>query len=103
MMDVEVEPLFRPGPSLIMKARFICNIGDELSLWDVGSELRIYGENGFGIWLESEEKVREHIVRASTYTNDKTAPAVARNAEAVLVYMRMMQGAMLEETRSGVG
>jgi len=95
MMDVEVEPLFRPGPSLIMKARFICNIGDELSLWDVGDppKLRIYAEDGSGIWLESEEKVRAHVDRLDEINARNTVQclsAIARNYEAIRVYMRML-------------
>jgi hypothetical protein len=93
MMDVEVEPLFRPGQSLIERSRFICNIGGELSLWVVGSELRVYGADSYGIWLGSEEKIREQIAVAKIYADSKTIPAIARNYEAVLVYMRMLQGA----------
>jgi len=89
----EVKPLFWPGQSLIYKAKFICNIGDELSLWAMGDVLRAYGEDGFGIWLESEEKIMEHIAIAHRYSSNETIPAIARNAEAVLVYMRMLLGA----------
>lgn len=89
----EVKPLFKPGELLIEKARFICNINGELSLWNIGSELRIYGENGHGIWLESEKKIREHIAIAHRYSSNETTLAIARNAEAVLVYMRMLLGA----------
>lgn len=91
----EVKPLFRPGPSLRVEARFICNIGGELSIWDVGTVLRVYGEDRYGIWLESEEKIMEHITRAKMYSNNETIPAIARNAEAVILYMRMLQGAQL--------
>jgi hypothetical protein len=93
MTEEEVKPLFRPGESLIEKAKFVCNIGDELSLWDVGTALRVYGEDGYGIWLESEEKIMEHIAIAHRYSNNETIPAIARNVEAVVVYMRMLQGA----------
>jgi len=91
----EVKPLFRPGESLRMEARFICNIGDELSLWNVGEPpaLRAYGEDGYGIWLASEEQIREHIASASARNYRLSIPAIARNYEAVLVYMRMLQGA----------
>jgi hypothetical protein len=89
----KVKPLFWPGESLIEKARFICNIGGELSLWDVDPVLRVYGANSYGIWLESEEKIMEHIARAHLYANSETIPAIARNVEAVLVYMRMLRGA----------
>jgi hypothetical protein len=89
----EVKPLFWPGKSLINGARFICNIGGELSIWGMGDVLRAYGEDGFGIWLESEKKIREHIAIAHRYSSNETIPAIARNVEAVLVYMSMLQGA----------
>ena len=93
MNEEEVEPLFWPGESLRDRAKLICNIGGELTLWDVAGELRIYGGNGYGIWLNGEEQVREHIDRIGQYTNSVTLPALARNFEAVVVYMRMLQGA----------
>jgi len=90
MTEEEVTPLFKPGESLIEKAKFICNINGELSLWDVGTALRVYGEDSYGIWLESEEHVRNHVAKAGTYTNSVTTPAIARNFEVILVYMRML-------------
>jgi len=93
MMDVEVEPLFWPGPSLRMEARFICNIGGELSLWNIGSKLRVYGADSYGIWLSSEEQIREQIAVAKLYADSETIPAVARNYETVILYMRMLLGA----------
>jgi hypothetical protein len=108
MIETEVEPLFRPGESIIAKSRFICNIGGELSLWNVGDppELRIYGANSYGLWLESEEAVERHIARTGSYISTQTIVdpqsdlyyskinnALARNHETVLVYMRMLKGA----------
>ncbi len=95
MINVEVEPLFVPGKSLIEKARFICNINDELSLWDVGEPpmLRVYGADSYGIWLIGEEGVKDHIDRATKYTGNKTIVAIARNYETIILYMRMLRGA----------
>lgn len=93
MTEEEVTPLFWPGASLIMKAKFICNIGDELSLWDIGGALRVYAEDGYGIWLESEEKVREHIANLDIIAAQHTVQCVSvisRNREAILVYMQML-------------
>jgi hypothetical protein len=93
--DSEVEPLFRPGPELSKNPRFICNIGDELSLWSVGwsPTLRIYAEDNHGIWLESEEKVRAHVDRLNEINAKNTVQclsAIARNYEAIRVYMQML-------------
>lgn len=102
MTEEEVTPLFWPGELMRWNAKFICNIGDELSLWVLGDSLRVYGEDGYGIWLGSEEKLRELISKADRYTNSVThgytynsvtLPSIARNFEAVVVYMRMLQGA----------
>lgn len=94
MTDVEVKPLFRPGPSLIERSRFICNINGELSLWDIGEPpvLRVYGADGYGIWLIGEGGVKDHIARATKYTSNKTIPAIARNYETIILYMRMLRG-----------
>lgn len=93
MTDEEVTPLFWPGESLREKAKFICNIGGELSLWAVGGKLRVYGVNGYGTWLENEEALKSHVDRVEQFTNSVTLSAIARNFEAVVVYMRMLQGA----------
>jgi len=91
----EVTPLFRPGLALIEKARFICNINGELSMWDVGEPptLRIYGADSYGIWLIGEEGVKDHIARATKYTSNKTIIAIDRNYETIILYMRMLRGA----------
>jgi hypothetical protein len=92
MTEEEVTPLFWPGESMRVNARFVCNIGDELSLWNVGKSLRAYGQDGFGIWLDSEKAVKRHIDKIDQYPNSVTLHAIARNFEAVVVYMRMLQG-----------
>lgn len=93
MTDEEVTPLFWPGESLREKAKFICNIGDELSLWALSNSLRIYGANGYGIWLENEEALKSHVDRVEQFTNSVTLSAIARNLETIVVYMRILQGA----------
>ena len=89
----EVTPLFRPGLAVITNAKFICNIGDELSLWVLGTSLRIYGADSDGIWLESEGAIKRMIDKINQYTNRATISAIARNYDAVVVYMRMLLGA----------
>lgn len=96
MTETEIEPLFSPAGSLTDKARFICNIGGELSLWVMDTyppNLCIYGADRYGIWLESEGVVQRCLDRMGSRINTRTLEAIARNQDAIFVYMRMLKGA----------
>jgi hypothetical protein len=100
MTDEEVTPLFKSGGS---SAEFLCNINGEVSLWrignGVGSSMRVYTSDYTGAWLDDLEKHEVHIKRLEIFPNmRKHADTLRRNVDVIKLY-----GAMLQETRSGVG
>lgn len=99
-MTTEEKPLFKPGKSLMSQgATFICNINDELSLWRVDRTLRVYVADSIGVWLDNEERLMRQVdmaakerLRITTPQAFRTATIIARNADAVAVYMDMLRG-----------
>lgn len=102
-MTTEEKPLFKPGGSLMSQgATFICNINDELSLWRVDSmdrTLRVYVADSIGVWLDNEERLMRQVevvaqdrLRITTPEAFRTATIIARNADALAVYMDMLRG-----------
>lgn len=99
-MSEEEKPLFKPGKSLIgNNIMFICNINDELSLWQVDATLRVYVADSIGVWLDTKSHLMRQVEiatqhRLSSITPDafRTATTIARNAEALAVYMDMLRG-----------
>jgi len=100
MTENEVEPLFKSGGS---SAEFICNIGGEVSLHRIGngagSVIRAYTEDYKGTWLDDLQDHEAHLRKLEAFPNMwEHAAALRRNIDVIKLY-----GAMLEETRSGVG
>jgi hypothetical protein len=100
MTENEVKPLFKSGGS---SAEFLCNINGEVSLWrigkGIGSVIRAYTEDYKGTWLNDLEKHEVHIERLEIFPNMREhADTLRRNIDVIKLY-----GAMLQETRSGVG
>lgn len=99
-MTTEEKPLFKPGQSLMSQgATFICNINDELSLWRAHDTLRVYVADSIGVWLDTKGKLMRRVDMAAegrlsitTPQAFRTATIIARNAEAVAVYMDMLRG-----------
>ena len=97
-MTTEEKPLFKPGQSLMSQgATFICNINDELSLWRAADTLRVYVADSIGVWLDNEERLKRQVdmaakerLRITTPEAFRTATIIARNADAVAVYMDML-------------
>jgi hypothetical protein len=100
MTENEVKPLFKTGSS---SAEFICNINGEISLWricnGVGSRIRAYTAHGRGTWLYDLQDHEAHIKKLEAFPKFyEHAAALLRNIDVIKLY-----GAMLQETRSGVG
>jgi len=100
MTEDEVKPLFKSGGS---SAEFICNINGEVSLWRIGigfgSSIRAYTEDYRGTWLSDLKNLEEYIKGLASFpTMQEHAAALRRNIDVIRLY-----GAMLQETRSGVG
>lgn len=98
-MTTEEKPLFKPGRALSGEATFICNINDEVSLWRVAATLRAYVANSVGVWLDNEERLAHQVEiaasekhRITTPEAFRTATIIARNADALAVYMGMLGG-----------
>jgi hypothetical protein len=98
-MNESVEPLFKPGISLIRNAMFICNINDEVSLWRVDDTLRVYVADSFGVWLDTEDHLMRQVDKATHAPSEvampmafNTATIIARNADALAAYMGMLGG-----------
>lgn len=99
-MTTEEEPLFRPGQSLMNQgAIFVCNINDELSLWRVDDTLRVYVADSIGVWLDTKSNLMRQVdmaakerLRITTPEAFRTATIIARNADAVAVYMDLLRG-----------
>jgi hypothetical protein len=100
MTEEEVKPLFKIGGS---SAEFICNINGEVSLWrigkGVGSVIRAYTEDYSGAWLADLENLEAYIKKLEPYpAMQEHTDTLRRNIDVIRLY-----GAMLQETRSGVG
>jgi hypothetical protein len=96
----EVKPLFKSGGS---SAEFICNINGEVSLWRIGkgfgSSIRAYTEDYNGTWLDDLKDHEVHIKKLEAFPKFyEHADTLRRNIDVIKLY-----GAMLQETRSGVG
>lgn len=96
----KVKPLFKSGGS---SAEFLCNINGEVSLWRIGigfgSSIRAYTEDYRGTWLSDLKNLEEYIKGLASFpTMQEHADTLRRNIDVIKLY-----GAMLEETRSGVG
>lgn len=99
-MTTEEKPLFKPGQSLMSQgATFVCNINDELSLWRVDRTLRVYVADSIGVWLDNKGKLTHQVdiataerLRITTPEAFRTATIIARNADAVAVYMDLLRG-----------
>jgi hypothetical protein len=100
MTEDEVKPLFMSGGS---SAEFLCNINGEVSLWRIGigssSVIRAYTEDYRGTWLDDLKDHEEYIKGLASFPKFyEHADTLRRNIDVIRLY-----GAMLEETRSGVG
>ncbi len=100
MTENEVKPLFMSGGS---SAEFICNINGEVSLWRIGkgfgSSIRAYTADYEGTWLNDLKEHDAHLKTLEPYPAMRGhAEILRRNIDVIKLY-----GAMLEETRSGVG
>lgn len=97
--DTHIAPLFKPGLSLFKRSSFVCNINDELSLWRTDGHLRVYTADSLGVWL-TEDSLRTYAKlaandwasRVTPQASDK-AKTITRNADALRVYMNMLDHA----------
>lgn len=96
-MDVEVEPLFKPGSSLRdHNPTFLCNINDEISLWRVGGWLRAYTADGLGTWMSPSDQLNEIIALARRPVDVTERVSIhrktlAKNIEQLSVYVNMLR------------
>jgi hypothetical protein len=98
MTETEVKPLHTPGAILSGDAHFICNIGDEISLFRVNGSLRVYVSHAHGIWLYGENDLDELIAEVTENKiynlnrplNQADSSIIVRHADIVRVYMRML-------------
>jgi hypothetical protein len=100
MTENEVKPLFKSGGS---SAEFLCNINGEVSLWrigkGVGSVIRAYTADYNGEWMSDLQDHEAYIKKLGQYpAMQRHIDTLRRNIDVIKLY-----GAMLEETRSGVG
>jgi len=99
----EVKPLFKPAAAASGNAEFLCNINGEVSLWRIGnyidSSIRAYTSDYKGAWLADLQDHVAHLRRLEAFPKfHEHANTLRRNIDVIKLY-----GAMLEETRSGVG
>jgi hypothetical protein len=100
MTENEVKPLFKGG---VDSAEFLCNINGEVSLWRIGEgifgSIRAYTEDYNGTWLDDLKDHEVHIKKLEALPEFyEHADRLRRNIDVIKLY-----GAMLQETRSGVG
>jgi hypothetical protein len=103
MTENEVNPLFNPAAATSGDAEFLCNINGEVSLWrigkGVGSSIRAYTSDYKGAWINDLQEHDAHLRRLEAFPKfHEHANTLRRNIDVIKLY-----GAMLEETRSGVG
>lgn len=96
----EVKPLFKGGAD---SAEFLCNINGEVSLWRIGEgifgSIRAYTADFKGEWLSDLQDHEAYIKKLETFPHvPEHIDTLRRNIDVIKLY-----GAMLEETRSGVG
>jgi hypothetical protein len=98
MIETEVKPLHTPGKILSGDTHFICNIGDEISLFRINGSLRVYVAYAHGIWLYNEDDLDELIAEVTDNKiynlnrplNQPESSIIVRHADIVRVYMRML-------------
>jgi hypothetical protein len=98
MIETEVKPLHMPGEILLGDAHFVCNIGDEVSLFQINGSLRAYVSHAHGMWLYNESDLDELIVEVTENKiydlnrplNQRESSIIVRHAEIVRIYMRML-------------
>jgi hypothetical protein len=97
------EPLFSPTGNRLKGSTLVANIGGELSLWnmrvnaedsyiDRQSQLRVYSENGYGWWVDSN--LMSHLREATKPNYDEKAAhrarTIMRHIDQISVYAAML-------------
>jgi len=102
-----IEPRYKPGESVIHKARFVTNVGegdDEVSLWWLDNSLRVYGWDSFGVYIHRDangarmpyEFPENHVSKpwaAKLEYSVNGYRRIAANVPALLAYANMLYGA----------
>lgn len=99
------EPLFGPRGGLEVGATLIANIGGELSLWnmrvssedsyiDRRSQLRVYSEDSYGWWVDSNlmMHLRDALALVPNYDEKAAhrARTIMRHIDQIRVYAAML-------------
>ena len=98
-----IEPIYKPGPSIIRNARFIANVGegdDTVSLWWIDSVLRVYGWDSFGVYIHPDAHGARMPsgfpltrVALNAEHTERCYRRIAANVPALLAYANMLYGA----------
>jgi hypothetical protein len=96
-----LEPRYKPGESVIHKARFVTNVGegdDEVSLWWLDNSLRVYGWDSFGVYIHRDANGARMPYEFSEEMRSKgwasrAGTRINANVPALLAYANMLYGA----------